>query len=423
MSADTLPRRRDRSRRFDLVLWGATGFTGRLVAQYLVENYGETDLRLALGGRDLAKLEGVRADLARIRPEAAELPLLTGDSFEVSSLRAIASQAEVVCTTVGPYAKYGAGLVEACVEEGTDYCDLTGETPFIRRMIDAHHTRAVQTGARIVHCCGFDSIPSDLGTWMMYRAMEERGAELREVAFYAGESRGGFSGGTVASMLNLMEEAKKDPSVRRILRDPYALNPEGERQGPDGPDPMKVRFDRKLGMWVGPFLMAAINSRVVRRTNALLGYPYGRGFRYSEQMSFGRGPKGFAMATAVSAGLAVFVTAASIDPLRKLLARKVLPKPGEGPSREERESGFFVARLVAGGRMGAGKTVELRGRVEGHKDPGYGETAKMLSESALCLVLDGAALEAPGGVGTPASILGDRLLERLRAAGMIFEVC
>ena len=417
-----LPRRRDRSRRFDIVLWGATGFTGRLVAEYLVEHYGDTDLRLALGGRNLAKLEGVRAELARLCPPAADLPLLIGDSFDVPSLRAIASQTEVVCTTVGPYGKYGAGLVEACVEEGTDYCDLTGETPFIRRMIDSHHDRAVQTGARIVHCCGFDSIPSDLGTWMMFRAMEEQGAELGEVAFYAGESHGGFSGGTVASILHLLEEARRDPGVRAVLSDPYALNPEGERSGPDGPDPMTVHFDRRLRMWVGPFLMAAINSRVVRRTNALLGYPYGRSFRYSERMSFGKGPKGLLRATAVATGLAAFVAAASIGPTRRLLAQKVLPKPGEGPSREERERGFFVVRLIASGRTGDGQAVELRGRVEGRKDPGYGETAKMLAEAALCLALDGAELDAPGGVRTPASTMGDRLLERLRAASMLFEV-
>ncbi|MEM9072028.1 MAG: saccharopine dehydrogenase NADP-binding domain-containing protein [Myxococcota bacterium] len=417
-----MSRTRDRSRRFDIVLWGATGFTGKLVAEYFVEHYLNTDLKLALAGRSLSKLEALRTELARLDPAARDLTLLVGDSFDKDSLSAIAKDTEVVCTTVGPYAKYGAELVAACVDHGTDYCDLTGETLFIREMIDLHHKRAQETGARIVHCCGFDSIPSDIGTWMMHRAMEEQGATLREVRFYAGESKGGLSGGTIASMLNLLEQAKKNPKVRKVMGHPYGLNPEGERSGPDGSDFMGVRYDRDLAMWVGPFIMAAINTRIVRRTNAILGFPYGRDFRYSEVMSFGRGPKGFAMASSFAAGMAGFVTAASIDVSRKFMQKRFLPKPGEGPSREAREKGYFVVRLVAEGQTQSGESIELRGRVEGRKDPGYGETAKMLGESALCLALDGAKLETPGGVRTPASTMGDVLLQRLRDADMVFQV-
>ena len=402
------------AREHEIVLWGATGFTGQLVAEYLVRNHPDTGL--ALAGRNRAKLEGVRRDLAAIDGRAAELPILVGDSHDRPSLDAITKAAKVVISTVGPYAKYGEALVASCVAHGTDYCDLTGETQFIRRMVDRHQAEAERTGARIVHCCGFDSIPSDLGTLMLQEAAKDRfGEPLQTVKFFAGESRGGASGGTVASMLNLLEEAK-DKKVRRILGDPYALNPEGERDGPDGSDPMGVRYDDDLGMWVGPFVMAAINTRVVRRSNALMGYPYGRRFRYSEEMSFGSGPKGAIRAGAVASLVGAFVAGAAIKPIRVLLQKTVLPDPGEGPSREERERGFFVCRLV--GKTADGK--ELRGRVEGQNDPGYGETAKMLSEAALCLARDG--ITAKGGIRTPASTMGTTLIERLRDAGMVFRV-
>jgi short subunit dehydrogenase-like uncharacterized protein len=420
----TLPRPHDRSRRFDVVLFGATGFTGRLVAEYLAEHYGSSDvssgsagsaadLRIALAGRNQAKLEEIRRGL----PAAGKgWPILIADSHDRASLDAVAKDASVVCTTVGPYAKYGAELVASCVAHGTDYCDLTGETQFVRRMIDQHHALAKKTGARIVHCCGFDSIPSDLGVLMMQEASKERfGAPLQKVTYFAGETKGGFSGGTVASMLNLFEEIARDKSVLKILGNPYALNPEGERKGPDGSDQKGVRFDRDLGQWTAPFVMAAINTRVVRRSNAILGYPWGKDFRYAEVMSTGKGPRGLARATAITSFLGGFMGAAAIDPIRKLLAARVLPKPGEGPSKEARDQGFFVTRFV--GKTADGR--ELRGRVAGTSDPGYGETAKMLAESAVCLALGG---PSEGGVRTPASTMGMLLVERLRKAGMTFEV-
>ncbi len=401
-------------RTYEIVLWGASGFTGALVAEYLVRNY--PDVGLALAGRNQGKLESVRRELAAIDAKAGELPILIGDSFDRASLDAITAETRVVISTVGPYAQYGEAMVASCVANGTDYCDLTGETQFIRRMIDAHQAEAERTGARIVHCCGFDSIPSDLGTLMVQEAAKERfGSPLAEVKFFAGESKGGASGGTIASMLNILEEAK-DKKVRRILGDPYALNPEGERDGPDGSDRMGVRYDDDLGMWVGPFVMAAINTRVVRRSNALMGYAYGRKFRYSEEMSFGAGPRGAIRAGTVAAAVGAFVAGASIKPIRTVLQKTVLPDPGEGPSREEREAGFFVVRLV--GKTADGQ--ELRGRVEGQNDPGYGETAKMLGESALCLARD--EIAAPGGIRTPASTMGVTLIERLRDAGMVFRV-
>ena len=404
------------TRTFDVVIFGATGFTGRLVAEYLVTKYGVgRDLRWALAGRNRGKLESVRDGLAAIHPKAKELPLLVGDTNDRASLDEIAAKTRVVCTTVGPYALYGKAVVAACVEHGTSYCDLTGETQFIREMIDLHHARAKETGARIVHCCGFDSIPFDLGVLMVQTAMKEKhGVRCVECKSFAGEQSGGVSGGTIASAMNLMDEASRDRNVRRIIADPYSLTP-GER-GPDGPDQRGVRFDRDIGKWTGPFVMAAINTRVVRRSNAMLGYPWGRDFRYSEAMSM---PNMIA-ATMLTAGLGTFVGMAAIKPIRGVM-KKMLPAPGEGPSKEKRDKGFFKVRVVGTGEASnGGAPPKLLGLVAGTSDPGYGETAKMLAESAVCLAKD--TLDAKGGILTPASCMGMTLVERLRKAKMTFEV-
>ena len=407
------------ARRFDVVVWGATGFTGKLVAEYLARNHAS--LSWAIAGRSREKLEAVRTSLAAESPRAGELPILLADSNDRVSLDLIAREARVIITTVGPYSLHGKDLVGACVDAGTDYVDLAGETPFIRDMIDAHHVRAKQTGARIVHACGYDSIPSDLGVLMLEEhARKSHGGRCPEVRFFAGESKGGMSGGTVASMLHLVEQATRDPRVRRIAADPYGLVPEHQGNGPDGPDQRTVRFDPDTGRWTAPFLMAAINTRVVRRTNALLGYLYGEDFRYSEAMSFGPGPKGFLTASAVTAAMGGFLVAVATKPARKLLERTVLPTPGEGPSREARESGFFTSRLY-GTVDGEKGRVRLVATVKGTSDPGYGETAKMISEAALSLV-DGTAARKEGGVLTPASCMGMPLVDRLRRAGMTFDV-
>ena len=409
-------RSRDRSREYDVVLWGATGFTGRLVAEYLVETYlrpadHPAKLRLAVAGRDRAKLEEVARAIG-----ASELPILIGDSFDAPSLDSLAARTEVVISTVGPYARYGAELVAACVRHGTDYCDLTGETQFVRRMIDAHHEEAAKTGARIVHCCGYDSVPSDLGTLMVQEAMFARhGVYAGEVKMAAGESKGGLSGGTFASMLQLLDELKENPRLRHLLGDPYALNPEGIR-GDDRRDQTGVRYDGDLGMWTAPFIMAGINTRVVRRSHALLGLPWGKTFRYSEVASTGTGPKGLARAVALAGGVGAFMALVMLPLTKPFIVRK-LPAPGEGPSRDHRERGYFKTRLLA---LGNGKRV--RGLVAGFKDPGYGSTAIMLGESAMCLLLDGPELSQGGGVWTPASCMGMRLVDRLRAAGMTFDV-
>ncbi|MGB5696398.1 MAG: saccharopine dehydrogenase NADP-binding domain-containing protein [Polyangiales bacterium] len=406
-------RTRDRSREFDIVLWGATGFTGRLVGEYLVRNYlgGETGLRLALAGRNKQKLQEIAGEIG-----ASNLPVLIGDSFDADSLDAIARKAEVVISTVGPYAKYGAELVAACARNGTDYCDLTGETQFVRAMIDAHQEEANRTGARIVHCCGYDSIPSDLGTLMVQEAFKQRhGKYASEVKMAAGEMSGSFSGGTFASMLNILDEMKEDPSLRKVLGNPYALNPKGVR-GPDKGDQTGIRFDKDFDMWTAPFLMAAINTRIVRRSHALMGLPWGQDFRYSEVMSTGKGPKGWSRAAVFVGGIVAFMGSLAF-PLTRPLVEKRLPSPGEGPSQEARDKGFFKTRFAA---LGDGHVV--RGMVSDQRDPGYGSTAVMLSESALCLVLDNAKLRSEGGVLTPASAMGMPLVERLRRAGMTFEI-
>lgn len=410
------------TREFDVVVFGATGFTGRLIVEYLAREYAEGgQLRLAMAGRNLAKLEQVRQEIAESVPGAAALPLITADSGDDASLRAMCARTAVVCTTVGPYAKYGAPLVAAAVAERTHYCDLTGEVHFIRASMDAHHAAAHEQGTRIVHACGFDSIPSDLGVWMMHRAFQERGGQLHRVSTYAGESRGGFSGGTVASMLNVIDELKGNRELRRMLANPYALYPAREPAGEDDNESNRPEFDDLIGMWTTPFLMAAINTRVVRRSNALLGFPYGRDFRYVERMSTGKGWRGQARAYGIAAALGAFLGASSVEILRAILQKTVLPAPGEGPNAEARENGFFVFRLIAQGEVN-GQPVTLRGRIEGEQDPGYGETSKMLGEAAVSLALDGPQLHPEGGVRTPASTFGDRLLERLRAKSMVFRV-
>jgi len=408
-----LPRTRNRSRDFDIVLWGATGFTGRLVADYLVRNYlgGDTGLRLALAGRNKTKLEGIAREVG-----APQLPILVGDSFDADSLDAIASKTEVLISTVGPYAKYGAEIVAACVRNGTDYCDLTGETHFVRAMIDAHEEEAKKTGARIVHCCGYDSIPSDLGTLMVQEAFRQRhGKYASKVKMAAVDMRGAFSGGTIASMMNIVDEMKENPSLRKVLGNPYALNPKGVR-GPDKGDQAGARFDKDFNMWTGPFIMAAINTRIVRRSHALMGQPWGPDFQYSEVMGTGKGVKGFSGAVSVAGGVVAFMASLAI-PLTRPFVEKRLPSPGEGPNAEARAKGRFKTQFVA---LGDGESV--RGVVSDQRDPGYGSTAVMLSEAALCLALQGAELQSAGGILTPATAMGMRLVERLRRAGVTFEV-
>ena len=405
-------------RPLSLIIWGATGFTGRLVVEYLLERYGiGQEIEWAIAGRSQVKLERLRETLALSTPQAKDLKLFTADSHDLPSLIALSAQADVICSTVGPYALYGSALVEACVQTRTHYCDLTGEPQWIREMIDAHHSEAQAREVKIVHCCGYDSIPSDLGVLMMYEAMSSE--TLDEVKFFAGASKGGFSGGTIASMLNVLENAS-DPKVRRVLGHPYGLSPDPETHGADTSDQRGVRYEpsyRGRGGWTAPFIMASINTKVVRRSNALMGLKYGRTFRYSEVMATSRGLRGWLKAMLITTGLGVFMTLLGPRPTRALLKRFALPAPGEGPSKSARESGFFNVWLTAkrGERI-------LYGHIKGDRDPGYGSTAIMLVESALCLATQGDQHPTRGGVLTPATAFGTLLIDRLREAGMIFEI-
>lgn len=419
----TMDKRGVMSRDLDVVIWGATGFTGKLVAEYLFQRYGVGGgVKWAIAGRNAGKLEAVKAELVQQHAAARDLPLILADSFDDEALRAMAARTRVVCSTVGPYAEFGSPLVAACVQEGAHYCDLTGESHWIREMIDQHHQAAQDKGVRIVHCCGFDSIPSDMGTfYLQQQAQERHGAPMREVTLYVGKTRGGFSGGTVASIFGLAQAAKASKKVRKVLLDPYALNPEGERQGPDGYDPRGVQWHEAIQGWAAPFLMGPINTRVVRRSNALRGYAYGQGFRYQEWMSLPPGPRGWLMGQAVQLGIGALLVAATVEPLGNLLLGRVLPAPGEGPSPEERESGYFQARLLGVGQDKDGEPARVEVKVRGKRDPGYGATARMLAEAALCLAQDGEALPEVAGVLTPSVAMGQALLPRLESVDVTFE--
>ena len=399
------------NRQYDLIVFGATSFVGQIVTSWLVER-APANLRWAVAGRNAAKLGEVAAT------SGADVERIVADAADHDAMESLAASAAVVVSTVGPYALYGSPLVGAVAAAGTDYCDLTGEPHWMRAMIDAHHVTAVESGARIVHACGFDSIPSDLGVWFtQQQAIERFGAPCESIAFRLKAAKGGASGGTIASGLNLIEEARRDPSLRSMLANPYALAPEGMRSGSKQPNVTVPQRDAASGGWVAPFIMAATNTRIVHRTHALLGRPWGEGFEYDEAMLMGDGPVGALKAAAVAGGMAGFAGAAAFGPSRALL-RKVLPEPGEGPSPEAQAAGFFDVRLY--GRTAGGD--EIVTRVTGDRDPGYGSTAKMLTEAALAFGdVDRAAVG--GGSWTPATAFGDLLVDRLVAhAGLTFDV-
>jgi short subunit dehydrogenase-like uncharacterized protein len=397
-------------RELDVVLYGATGFVGKLTADYLARSAPE-GARIGLGGRSREKLERVREGLGE---RASEWPLVVADSSDSTALAELASRTAAVATTVGPYRKYGLALVEACATAGTHYADLTGETLFMRDTIQQFDSVAKESGARIVHNCGFDSIPSDLGVLLLHEAA----GELEDTTLVLKRVKGSFSGGTVDSMKNTIDEVKADRSLMKVLNDPYSLSPDREAEpdlGDEGP-PLGVSHDSELGGWLGPFVMARINMPVVRRSNALQGWAYGRRFRYREVMGFGEGPAGAAKATAVAGVMTALPVGLALPPTRYVLDR-LLPDPGEGPSEEMIRTGFFEIEIHA--RAASGERWVCR--VEAKGDPGYGATAVMLGESGLCLALDGERLPERAGVLTPATAMGGVLAERLRAAGQTLE--
>jgi short subunit dehydrogenase-like uncharacterized protein len=402
----------------DLIVFGATSFVGQILTRYLAEHYGtQGALKWAIAGRSEARLAALRNSLGLA---AGRLPLLVADAADEAALRHLCSGTRVVISTVGPYALYGEPLVKVCAETGTDYCDLTGEVQWIRRMIQAYEPAARKSGARIVHCCGFDSIPSDLGVHFLQQQSRKRlGAPCTTVKMRVKAMRGGFSGGTAASLVNVVKEATANPALRKELANPYSICPEGYAPAVRQPNVKSAQYDADFEAWVAPFVMSAINTRIVQRSNALSKQAYGEDFRYDEAMLMGRGLKGRTAAAGMTAGLGGFMVAAALPPARWALERFVLPAPGEGPSAEDQRKGFFDLRFL--GTTADGR--ELRVKVTGDRDPGYGSTAKMLGQAGACLAQDFAGSGRKGGFWTPATMFGDKLIERLIAhAGLTFEV-
>ena len=398
------------SRDHDVILHGATGFVGRLTAHHLAAYAGEA--RVALSGRSKDKLLALREELG------VDWPVFVTDAADAGSLAELAASTTAVATTVGPFAKHGLPLVRACAKTGTSYADLTGEVLFVRDSAAAAHDQARETGARIVHAAGFDSVPSDLGVLLLHeRVVADGEGTLEETALLLVSMRGGVSGGTIDSMRTQVDIVKADPALGRVLSDPYALSPDRTAEPDLGPED-EARLpthDPLLGRWVAPFVMAPFNTRVVRRSNALQDHAYGPGFRYREVMGVGRSPVAPVLAGVVAAGLSGLAAGMGFPPTRLLLDR-VLPKPGSGPAEKGRRGGHFRlevhTRTSTGARYVA--TVAARG------DPGYAGTAVMLGESALCLGLD--TLPSVGGVLTPAVAMGEHLAARLRARGFELSV-
>ena len=401
----------NKSREFDIIIWGASGFTGRLVAEYLFKQYGTSgNLKWAMAGRNQEKLETVRASIAD-----TSVPIVVAESSDEASIKQMVLRTKVICTTVGPYAIYGSKLVAACVENKAHYCDLAGEVQWMRQMIDKHQEAAQANGVKIVHSCGFDSIPSDMGVYFIQReAKAQKGQRAKKISMRVAAMKGGLSGGTYASLSKVMEQAQQDKSIYKVLTNPYGLNPTDQQEGEDRPDLMSVVFDKTSQSYVGPFIMAGINTKVVRRSNALSNYSYGKDFRYDEATLSGKGFKG-KMRGILAAIPLMFMTAKPKSVL-KSIANKLLPKPGEGPNKEQRENGFYNLRFYVTLEDGS----SAMAKVTGDKDPGYGSTSKMLGETAVCLAVD--ELPKISGVLTPSVAMGDALLQRLeQSSGLTFS--
>jgi short subunit dehydrogenase-like uncharacterized protein len=399
----------------DLIVFGATGFTGRLVAEYLFKTYGVGgDVQWAMAGRSQAKLEKVRSELGI----GKELPLLVADASDVTALKALVAQARVVLTTVGPYQLVGNELVQACAEAGTDYVDLCGEPGWMAQKIPQLQATAEASGARIVFSCGFDSIPFDLGVLFLQTEAQQRlGEPLTRVHGRVKVIKGGPSGGTAASLLATMEAVGRDKSLIKILGNPYALVP--GFKGPRQPDDGVAEWDELAQSWTSPFVMAPINTKNVHRTHALLGHPWGTDFIYSERMLSGRGEKGEKRAKKAARNNTLQNILLAIGPTRALIRRFVLPKPGEGPTLEQRETGHYEVLFF--GQTASGQV--LKATVKGDRDPGYGSTCKLISETALCLVSNETQPKAAGGVWTPGAAMGHPLLRRLQDhAGLSFAI-
>ncbi|PNK61036.1 saccharopine dehydrogenase family protein [Psychrobacter sp. FDAARGOS_221] len=416
------PVQQSQQRQFDIVLYGATSFVGQLVAAYLqrfltdVNDNNQQSVRWAIAGRNQDKLNQVKKDIGN-----PDIETIIADSEDATSLDQMTAQTKVIISTVGPYLKYGEPLIKACVNNGTDYVDLTGEAIFIKDMMDAYQDKARQTGARIVNACGFDSIPSDLGVLFTQNcAKKDFGEYCEHIKMRVKAAKGGLSGGTVASMATIFEAIGKDKHRRKQLANPYLLNDDSQRPNARQIELKKPEWDERNNRWLAPFIMASINTRVVHRSNQLKDYQYGREFRYDEAMWMPAGVKGRVLSYGLTAAMAGFAAGMMFKPSRDLLNERVLPKSGDGPSESEQQNGYFDIRFF--GALASDKQSQVLTKVTGDKDPGYGSTCQMLSQSALCLLQDISKDEVGGGFWTPASAMGETLIERLQQhAGLKFE--
>ena len=397
-------------KQFDIIIWGATSFTGKLVVEYLFKKFASTKIKWAIAGRNKEKLENVRSKVAD-----KNIPIFIADSFDEKSLSVIVKKSKVICSTVGPYSLYGSLLVELCVKHSTNYCDITGEAHWIRTIIDKFHKDAKKKKIKIVNSCGFDSIPSDMGVYFIQNQIKKAyESYAKSIKMRVAGIRGGISGGTYGSMNNLLKEAYADKSVFKVLNNPYGLNPRDKMEGLDKKDLRKIIFDNESKSWIYPFIMAGINTKIVRRSNALSNFQYGKEFTYEEATMAGKGISGFWKAILALFPLAMI----GINPnsFLKKIVNSFMPKPGEGPGIEKRKNGFYNLRFY----ITIDKKRKAFAKVIGDSDPGYGSTSKMLAESALSLAFD----NLPGnyGVITPSFAMGDKLLNRLKEnAGLSFE--
>lgn len=398
---------------FDIIVFGATSFVGQIMTRYMSEQFADGSIRWAIAGRSESKLKTLSEDVG-----LTDIKMIVANAKDEAALQALCAQTKVVISTVGPYALYGDALVKACAESGTHYCDLSGEPQWIRKMQQQYEGAAKKSGALIVHCCGFDSIPSDLGVhFLQQNARKAHGQTLDKINMRVVKMKGGPSGGTVASIINMIKEAASDADLRKQLKDPYSLCPPDHGFTARQND-VSVAYDEDYDSWIAPFVMAAINTRVVHRSNALSDASYGSDFMYEEAVVTGKGGRGKRMARATSWGMGGFMVALAVPPVRWALEKFVLPKPGEGPSEKAQLEGGFD--LLFMGETNAGEVMQAR--VTGDRDPGYGSTAKMLAQAAACLAHD-IPDTTPGGFWTPATLMGDALIDRLRAhSGLTFEM-
>ena len=396
------------TQQLDLIIWGATGFTGQLVSEYINKKYSNTALKWGIAGRNKEK-----ASVIAKRLNIAKDRVFIADCNNIESLIKLTSKTKVICTTVGPYAKLGTNLIDACIKTNTNYCDITGETQWIRKMIDKYHSKAKENKIKIINSCGFDSIPSDMGVFYSQKKLfEKTGEYANKINMRVAGAKGGISGGTYNSLSNVLEEARVDKEVRKTLTNPYGLNPIDKQNGPDKADLQSVIFDKVSNSWIAPFVMAGINTKIVRRSHALIDFKYGSDFSYDEATLSGKGVLG--QVKGYLSLIPIFLATRKKGSFIKNIVDYVLPKSGEGPSEKTRISGYYNLRFY----LTQQNKIYLS-KVVGDMDPGYGSTSKMLAESAVCLALD--KTPETYGILTPSVALGDPLLKRLKEnAGLTF---